>query len=274
MKRGRGLLVLFILLFGITLVSAIENNFKFTGKELDSESGLYYYGSRYYNPGIGRFTTPDVLKGNLANPLSLNRYAYVENNPLKYVDPSGSEKKKANNLELLRAKVRQVRTSYSIDRLDTISVYQHGPLTVQTSNEFTSIFESDKDGGLFVFDQLSDETLDVATFTDREATRSDLGLIELEGRSTFVEKYKDVELRLGQSGKELTGETALNTRIVYFLNVKDSTVYRYNFKTANSDKMGPTILKSLQELYEKFVEATLKNIEQIEENKNQEEENK
>jgi len=41
---------------------SLANTHKFTGKELDSETGLglYYFGARYYDPGIGRFITPDL----------------------------------------------------------------------------------------------------------------------------------------------------------------------------------------------------------------------
>jgi RHS repeat-associated protein len=52
-----------------------------TGKELDS-SGLYYFGARYYDPNIGRFTTVDPVPSEPA-------YAYVGNNPMNMVDPSG-----------------------------------------------------------------------------------------------------------------------------------------------------------------------------------------
>jgi RHS repeat-associated protein len=37
--------------------------FAYTGKELDKESGLYYFGARYYSPDIGRFITEDPVKG-------------------------------------------------------------------------------------------------------------------------------------------------------------------------------------------------------------------
>jgi RHS repeat-associated protein len=60
----------------------------FTGQRLD-DTGLYYYGARYYDPTIGRFISPDTIVQNPANPQSLNRYSYVLNNPLKYIDPSG-----------------------------------------------------------------------------------------------------------------------------------------------------------------------------------------
>jgi RHS repeat-associated protein len=65
---------------------------KFTGKERDTETGLDYFGARYYGSRIGRFTTVDpayVLEENLVDSQRWNRYAYARNNPLKYTDPDG-----------------------------------------------------------------------------------------------------------------------------------------------------------------------------------------
>jgi RHS repeat-associated protein len=63
--------------------------YKFTGKELDSETGLYYFGARYYDAAQGRFMTPDTIVQSPGNPQTLNRYAYAGNNPLAFVDPTG-----------------------------------------------------------------------------------------------------------------------------------------------------------------------------------------
>ncbi len=63
--------------------------YKFTGKELDTASNLYFYESRYYHAIFGRFITLDTLVPNLYDPQSLNRYSYVGNNPLRYTDPTG-----------------------------------------------------------------------------------------------------------------------------------------------------------------------------------------
>jgi RHS repeat-associated protein len=63
--------------------------YTYTGQEFDAGTGLLYYGARYYDPALGRFVQPDTLVPDPANPQSLNRYAYVLNNPLKYTDPSG-----------------------------------------------------------------------------------------------------------------------------------------------------------------------------------------
>jgi RHS repeat-associated protein len=65
------------------------NRKKFTGYERDSETGLDFAQARYFSSTEGRFTSPDTLLGSVANPQSLNRYAYVGNNPLGYSDPTG-----------------------------------------------------------------------------------------------------------------------------------------------------------------------------------------
>jgi RHS repeat-associated protein len=62
-----------------------------TGKERDAETGLDYFLARYYSGPQGRFTSPDptMLSVNTLNPQTWNRYSYVLNNPLRYVDPLG-----------------------------------------------------------------------------------------------------------------------------------------------------------------------------------------
>ncbi len=64
---------------------------QFTGKERDTETGLDYFGARYYSGAQGRFTSPDPENASAdpADPQSWNGYAYARNNPLKYVDPDG-----------------------------------------------------------------------------------------------------------------------------------------------------------------------------------------
>jgi RHS repeat-associated protein len=78
--------------FGDQINSTAER-YTYNGKELD-ETHLYYYGARYYDPEIGRFTTRDTAMGNYKYPQSLNRYSYCRNNPLSYVDPDGRIEKK------------------------------------------------------------------------------------------------------------------------------------------------------------------------------------
>jgi RHS repeat-associated protein len=79
--------------------NAIDANEQhFTGKERDTESGLDYFGARYYGSSMGRFMSPDwsakaepVPYAKLGDPQSLNLYSYMLNNPLGGVDQDGHE---------------------------------------------------------------------------------------------------------------------------------------------------------------------------------------
>jgi RHS repeat-associated protein len=62
-----------------------ENPFLFTGRRYDTETGLYYYRARYYNPTTGRFLQTDPI----GYGDGMNMYAYCKNGPVSMADPSG-----------------------------------------------------------------------------------------------------------------------------------------------------------------------------------------
>lgn len=66
-----------------------SDSHKYTDQERDSETGLYNYNARLYDPELGRFMSPDSIVPDPSNPQSLNRYAYVLNNPVNFTDPTG-----------------------------------------------------------------------------------------------------------------------------------------------------------------------------------------
>jgi len=77
-----------------TSTSAFESDYSYTTKERDDETGLIYFGRRYYSPDMGRWITPDPLF--LEGPEHLpkmageyNLYSYVQNNPISYIDQNG-----------------------------------------------------------------------------------------------------------------------------------------------------------------------------------------
>lgn len=69
----------------ITKIESVVNQYGYTGRIMDSESGLMYYRTRYYSPIIGRFITADPI-GFMGG---INSYSYVVNNPTNLTDPLG-----------------------------------------------------------------------------------------------------------------------------------------------------------------------------------------
>ena len=63
----------------------MTNAFRYTGREFDSETGLYYYRARYYDPATGRFLSEDPIRFRAG----VDFYRYVDNGPLNYRDATG-----------------------------------------------------------------------------------------------------------------------------------------------------------------------------------------
>jgi RHS repeat-associated protein len=72
-----------------------KNPYRYRGYRYDSETGLYYLNARYYNPEWGRMLNADSFGGFTGELLSHNVYAYVQNNPVMYSDPTGYYRAKA-----------------------------------------------------------------------------------------------------------------------------------------------------------------------------------
>lgn len=70
----------------------VSQNYKFTGKERDTESGLDNFGARYMGSSLARFMSTDPGNAGTLNtdPQSWNAYSYVRNNPLNLTDPTGA----------------------------------------------------------------------------------------------------------------------------------------------------------------------------------------
>ncbi|XEC97604.1 RHS repeat-associated core domain-containing protein [Paenibacillus tarimensis] len=69
---------------------ASTNPYRYAGYRYDEATGLYYLNARYYDANIGRFITEDTFKGTEDEPLTLNSYTYVLNNPVGNIDTTGN----------------------------------------------------------------------------------------------------------------------------------------------------------------------------------------
>jgi RHS repeat-associated protein len=111
--------------------------YKFTGKELDPETGLYYYGARYYDPVLSRWISADPIfgqylptgdkqkdldlrgMGGVYNPINMGLYTYTHQNPITMVDLDGLEpsKERLGNMSTVINRL----ASYKGDTLKTFS---------------------------------------------------------------------------------------------------------------------------------------------------------
>jgi RHS repeat-associated protein len=130
----------------------VAQHHKFTGKERDAESGLDYLGARHHASSLGRFMSPDpvhVLKQKLVDPQQWNMYAYVRNNPLRFVDPKGKwlqliggDKERKKQLQALQEAVGKEAGSYLYDNAVTTTDANGNKVT----NHYVGIKENGPDG--------------------------------------------------------------------------------------------------------------------------------
>jgi RHS repeat-associated protein len=70
----------------------LGTDYKFTGQRLQTELGIYWFQSRWMDPSLGRFTSPDtIVPTGTQGTQAWDRYAFVNNNPVRYNDPTGHD---------------------------------------------------------------------------------------------------------------------------------------------------------------------------------------
>jgi len=151
---------------------------RFTGKERDAETGLDYFGARYYGSKIGRFTTTDpvqTIKANLVDPQRWNRYAYARNNPLRYNDPTGAVLElTGENREKAFGVLEQVAGSEGRKLLGTRS--EGGRTFVQYSGKGRDSLAATSQVGVYLADIIdSEKTTEFSfatTFTTKHGTQT------------------------------------------------------------------------------------------------------
>jgi RHS repeat-associated protein len=118
--------------FGETFIeehTSYDSPYKFNGKEMDAETGLYYYGARYYDPRMSMFYGVDPLADKYC---SISPYIYCSNNPIRRIDPDGRHDYQLDyetgNINLIKETEANTHTIYAskadgkIDKGNSIEV--------------------------------------------------------------------------------------------------------------------------------------------------------
>ena len=83
--------------FGEQIGEAVSG-FGYNGEYYNAATGMVYLRARFYEPAMNRFSQKDIVRGSITAPNSLNRYTYVQNDPINFIDPSGQSLKSAWNM--------------------------------------------------------------------------------------------------------------------------------------------------------------------------------
>lgn len=170
---------------GYTTIDGVRQ--QFASKERDDETGLDYFLARYYSSNQGRFTSPDptLLSANGFNPQTWNRYAYVLNSPLAYVDPLG--------LWALR-----IETVYKTDSNGNLILDSEGRRIVDRVI-VTAVRTSDNDTAASLAEQLGLTGGAAESFARRVGDGNNIRLSQQGGEVQRV--FKEVEKGLKEQAK-------------------------------------------------------------------------
>ncbi len=118
-------------------IKATAKRYRYTGKERDKESGLYYHGARYYAPWLGRWISCDPIgveldanfRGrSIGNSQKSNLYSSVANNPVNFIDPYGLQESQNEQLGLPTKYIPgEWGFELSLNRSDPGGIYPAGP---------------------------------------------------------------------------------------------------------------------------------------------------
>ena len=132
------------------------NPFRYRGYYYDIETGLFYVGSRYYDPEVGRFLNADGYVSTGQGILSANMFAYCGNNPVMHVDPTGCISRDVHiNIRQQRDKYVEKRQEYEYGSemydyyTDIIILYSDVLLDLPFSNPTDSTCVTSKYGGRY-----------------------------------------------------------------------------------------------------------------------------
>ena len=167
-----------------------------SSKERDAETGLDFFEARYYSGPQGRFLSVDpviITPGRIRDPQQLNRYSYVRNNPLKYIDPDGENLFVSGDIESAKAELCNIiggdcqRIEYD-DKNKTITVNVSG----LENNE-----------GAMLLDQVANDTKANYGLTLGQEMKTKGGMLPLKGSKDIVNLDNRPDWRYGKGKRDI-----------------------------------------------------------------------
>jgi RHS repeat-associated protein len=224
-----------------------ENNYRYTGEQLDPNLGFYYLRARYMDPGQGRFLRADTWSGRDFDPGTLHKYLYANGNPVTWRDPSGLlsliEVQTSNSVQDILSVIRttsagQVRSA-AFRRLGQLAQEQVGKLAKEVLEEVAEEILLD---GLFT---ISDRP-DLNTRFDGSQRRV------LDFYATAGQFVADIEVKYGlprrgsdamrrlisQTRSMRRGPNSLRVLIIMSDNVSDAAIARLR-RSLRGGRAGP-----------------------------------
>ena len=201
--------------FGTKFAEAGSSSYSYTGKQEDN-TGLYYYGARYYDSNLGRFTQIDPVLSAEDSP-----YVYVKNNPLKYIDLNGEGQDsprvylawgkavnsalKANNplSYITKSRENNIIQTKNIEKADIITIAGH--------NSGTYFYGGSNDPILAISDLPKSESVDVCVFSSCYTTTTSLS--SLQRLKTLTERFENINLVLGHASRAPSWDTHLTSAL-------------------------------------------------------------
>ena len=113
-----------------------QKKYRYCGKERDEETGMYYYGARYYAAWLCRFVSCDPLQFKYLN---ISPFAYCVNNPIKYIDPDGQDIVPGGNVNKALEDIKSILPEQYQDRVSIVDGLIDFNITIDEVSEINDI---------------------------------------------------------------------------------------------------------------------------------------
>jgi len=196
---------------------------RFTGQREEVTLGVYDYGARMYDVGLGRFVSADTMVPNVTNPQDLNRYSYVRNNPLRYTDPTGHFSKEQLNC------MGYYEDSLSADIWEFLLMLEPGDLMLQAGGSEENFFSvmigsrgaaSSVKYGLFAVDKNMNAVELLGWLGNTDVRSITMGRSTYDGFKIWTGLNPPLTHALGQNGSVTRSDAAAYRRMIGQLTTK------------------------------------------------------